>query len=145
MHMCVHTHLLGWLSKFLPSNTANTEEQNPTQFQDPSSFFLLFLFLFLFRTTPAAYRSSQARGWIEAAAAGLATAIATPDPSHICNLCQNLWQLQILNPMTEDWILYPHRDNIRSLTHWAATETPQCILNGNFASLIQGEIQNQLP
>ena len=30
-----------------------------------------------------------------------ATAIATPDPSHICNLYHSLWQCWILNPLRE--------------------------------------------
>jgi len=30
-----------------------------------------------------------------------ATAMATPDPSHICNLRCNLWQRRILNPLIE--------------------------------------------
>ena len=34
-------------------------------------FFYLFYLFFLFRASPMAYRSSQARGWIRAAAAGL--------------------------------------------------------------------------
>lgn len=45
-------------------------------------------------------------------------AIATPDPSHICDLCQSLRQPQILNPLGEardgthmltetSWVLNP--------------------------------------
>ena len=30
------------------------------------------------------------------------TATARQDPSHICDLCQNLWQYQILDAMIED-------------------------------------------
>ena len=30
-----------------------------------------------------------------------ATTMATPDPSHLCNLHHNLWQLWILNPLNE--------------------------------------------
>ena len=30
-----------------------------------------------------------------------ATAIATPDPSHICDLHRSSWQRQILNPLSE--------------------------------------------
>ena len=30
-----------------------------------------------------------------------ATATATLDPSHICDLCRSLWQHQILNPPSE--------------------------------------------
>ena len=40
--------------------------------------------------TPAAYGSSQTRGWIQAVAEAYATVTATPDPSHICKLCQEL-------------------------------------------------------
>ena len=29
------------------------------------------------------------------------TAIATPDPNRICNLCHSLWQCGILNPLRE--------------------------------------------
>ena len=50
------------------------------------------------------------------------TATATPDPSCICNLCRNLWQHQILNPLikardgTESsqtlcWVLNPLNHN----------------------------------
>ena len=46
-------------------------------------FYFLFLFIFfiflLFRAILAAYESSQARGWIRAAAAGLHPTIAKPD------------------------------------------------------------------
>ena len=46
------------------------------------------------------------------------TATATPDPSHICNLCCSLWQSQTLNPLSEardgthvlmdtSWVLNP--------------------------------------
>ena len=50
------------------------------------------------------------------------TAPATPDPSHICNLCHNLWQCRCLNPPSEardrtliltdiSWILNPMSHN----------------------------------
>ena len=42
-----------------------------------------------------AYGSSQARGQIGTAA------IATPDPSHICNLHHSSWQPRILNPLSK--------------------------------------------
>ena len=54
-----------------------------------SSFFLFFLFS-LFMATPTAYGSSQARGQIRAAAEACATAIATVDGSHICDLRHTL-------------------------------------------------------
>ena len=44
---------------------------------------LTIFFFFLFRATPAAYGSSQARGQIRATAEVYATAKATSDPSHI--------------------------------------------------------------
>ena len=52
-------------------------------------------------TTLAAHGSSQARGWIGAAAEAYATATATLDPSHICNLHRSLQQHQILNSLSE--------------------------------------------
>ena len=54
---------------------------------------------FLFRTALAAYRRSQHRGLIEAAAASLHPARATWDLSHVCDLHHSLWQCQILNPL----------------------------------------------
>ena len=50
-----------------------------------------------------------------------AIAIATLDPSHICALCQSLWQHRILKdpqPTEQGQGLnpHPHRDNIVSLT-----------------------------
>ena len=50
---------------------------------------------------PVAYGSSQARGGIRAAAKACATATATLDLSHICDLHCNLQQRQILNPLSE--------------------------------------------
>ena len=37
----------------------------------PSFYLFIYLFILLFRATPMAYRSSQARGWIRALATGL--------------------------------------------------------------------------
>ena len=48
---------------------------------------------------PVAYGSSQAGGQI--GAAGGATATATLDLSHICDLHFSLWQCWILNPPRE--------------------------------------------
>ena len=53
-----------------------------------------FLFCF-FRATPVAYEGSQARG------RSGATAIATSDLSHVCNLHHNSQQRWILNPLIE--------------------------------------------
>ena len=55
---------------------------------------ILFL---LFRATPVAYGSSQARGQIGA----VATATATQDLSHDCDLNHSSWQCWILNPLNE--------------------------------------------
>ena len=49
-----------------------------------------FLFFFLFKATPEACGSSWGRDQIGAAAAAHATATATPDLSHICNICPQL-------------------------------------------------------
>ena len=48
---------------------------------------------------PVAYGRSQPGGQIGAAAVAYAT--ATPDPSHICDLCHSLQQRQIFNPLSE--------------------------------------------
>ena len=56
-------------------------------------------FFFLFIAAHVAYGSSQTRDWIGAAASAYAIATATPNLSHICDLCHSLQQ---------------HR----SLTHW---------------------------
>ena len=62
----------------------------------------LFFFLFLFRDASVIYGSSQARGRIRAAAAGLyATAMATWDPSCVCNLHHSSRQCWIFNPLSE--------------------------------------------
>ena len=56
-------------------------------------------FFCLFRAAPTAYGGSQARGRSGAAAPGLATATAMPDPGHICNLYQSSWQRRIPEPL----------------------------------------------
>ena len=70
-------------------------------------------------------RSSQARGWIRAAAAGLPTATATPNLSCIYDLHRSLQQCWILNPLSEardqTWILMIP---VGFLTYWATTGTP---------------------
>ena len=53
-----------------------------------------------FRALPAACKSSQARGRIRAAAAGLLHSHST-DPRRICNLWHRLRQHWILNPLKE--------------------------------------------
>ena len=58
-------------------------------------FFLLFIY------APSAYVSSQARGWLGAAAVGYTTATATSDPSCICDLHHNSWQHRIINLLSK--------------------------------------------
>ena len=80
--------------------------------------FFLFLFFFLaFRATPAAYRSSQARGQIELQLQIYNTAIAMSDPTQVCDLHQSSPQCGILNPLCKA------RDRIHILmdTSWVQT------------------------
>ena len=65
------------------------------------SYNLSFLFFAFSRAAPAAYGGSQARGLIRAVAAGLRTATATPDPSHVCDLHHSSLQHQIPNPLSK--------------------------------------------
>ena len=67
--------------------------------------------LYFFRTTPAAYGGSQARGWIRATAAGL---------------CHSSWQRCIFNPLSKARdrtcvLLVPGQIHF----HWAMMGTPQ--------------------
>ena len=59
--------------------------------------------VFLFWTTPAAYGGSQARGQIRAVAA-----IATQDPSHLCNLHHSSRQRWVLAPTEQGQGSNPH-------------------------------------
>ena len=62
----------------------------------------LFVCLFyLFQAAPMAYGGSQDRDWYGTAAARLATATATPDPSCICDTHHRSRQRRILNPLSE--------------------------------------------
>ena len=68
-------------------------------------FFFLWIFFFFFsyglsRALPAACGSSQARGWIGAAAAALTRATAMPDLNCICAPHHSLWQHRILNSLS---------------------------------------------
>ena len=74
---CQH---LGHLFSLIPWGHKIEYRQSPIRF----SFFFFFFFFLLFRTAPAAFRSSQARGQIRAAA--YATASGTRDLSCICDL-----------------------------------------------------------
>ena len=61
-----------------------------------------FLFFFLFMDALEAYGSSHTRGQIRAVAAVCATAKATPNLSHICDLCSSFQQCQLLNPLSHN-------------------------------------------
>ena len=60
----------------------------------------MMLFFFLFRVTPVAYASSQARDQIGTVVV-VSTATATPDLSHVYDLHCSSWQGQILNPLSK--------------------------------------------
>ena len=70
-----------------------------------SFFFCFFLFsvFWLFRAAPATCGSSQAGGEseLQLLAYTTATATATQNPSHICNIHHSSWQYWILNPLSE--------------------------------------------
>ena len=63
------------------------------QISNCSTLFFFILFIYLM-AIPVAYESSWARDWIGAAAEAYTTAMATPDPSHIWDLCHSLQQHQ---------------------------------------------------
>ena len=59
-------------------------------------------FVLLFRAAPVAYGSSQVRGLkLELKLPAYATATATRNLSHICDLHRSLLQRQILNPLSK--------------------------------------------
>ena len=68
----------------------------------PFLFFLSFSFcLFLFTATPLAYDSSWTRVKLELQLQAYATAMATLDLSHICNLCCTLQKCWMLIPLSK--------------------------------------------
>ena len=75
---------------------------------------LFFFYFCVFVATPVAHGSSWARGQVGTTAEASTTATATPDLSHICDICPNLQQSQILNPLSEA------RDGIFILTRYYA-------------------------
>ena len=87
---------------------------------------------------PATYGSSKARDQIGAAAEAYDTAMATPDPSCLCNLSHSLWQCQILNPLSEamDWtrILMDTMQVFNPLSH-SRNSWIMCFLLGHFLQL----------
>ena len=69
----------------------------------------LFIF-FLFMAAPVAYGTSQARGWIRAAAAG---------SWHSQNNARSLTHW-----VRAGWNPHPHRHHVEFLIHWATVGTP---------------------
>ena len=112
-----------WLH-FSPEPPLSLPWSKPSTFlhwRDRRAFNLFIYFL----TTSAAYESSQASGWIGAVTAAHTTGRAMLDPSHSGKLCHSLWQCWILNPEWGQRLnLCPRRDNVRSLTCWVTTGTP---------------------
>ena len=91
----------------------------------PLLFIYLFYFL-LFRATPAAYGSSQAKGWIGAAATNLCYSLRNARfQPHLQPIYHSSWQHQILNPLS--WSrdgTHILMDTSRVRYHWAMTGTP---------------------
>jgi len=91
----------GWVCfPYLPV-CLGTASLNPVFFSFLFLFFFFFSFLpsfplsFFLSEPPMAYGSSQARGLSELQLPAYATARATRDPSHICNLHHSSRQCQI--------------------------------------------------
>ena len=63
----------------------------------------------LFKATPVAYRSSQARSLIRSTVASLSHSHSNARSSHICDLHHSSWQHQNLNPLIKardrTWVL----------------------------------------
>ena len=75
-------------------------------------YFIIYFCFLLFRATPLAYGSSQARGRIGAVAASLHTYTTdkeTQDPNCVCDLHHSSRQSWILNPLSKT------RDRSRNL------------------------------
>ena len=66
----------------------------------PFFFFFFFFFFFCF-LWPHLWHMEVPRLQVESKLQLPAYATATPDPSHICNLCHSSQQHQILNPVSE--------------------------------------------
>ena len=85
-------------------------------------YIYIYFFFPSFRATPVAYGSSMARSRSGVSAAGLHHSHSNvPVPSHVCNLCYNLQQYQILNPLRKA------KDQTRILmdTSWVLNAEPQ--------------------
>ena len=91
---------------------------------------LIFLFLIFFSLEPLLRHMEVPRLGVNSEVQLLARAIATPDPSLICEFYCSLWQCQILNLLSKarDWTCIL-MDSSRVLNHWATVETPSCSLS----------------
>ena len=79
------------------------------------------------------YGSSQARGGIGAAAAGLYHSHSNADPSCLCDLCKNLAATLDTNPMSEA------RDRTHILMDASQVLTP-CSHNGNSSIYLKSKL-----
>ena len=86
--------------------------QPPQRDFDFFSFYLFFFIFPHFRAALSARGSSQARGPFRATAASLptATATATPDPNHLCELRRSVRHGCILNPRARPRVKAPPRE-----------------------------------
>ena len=68
-------------------------------------------FFFFFFFCPYLWHMEGARRWFELwlQLPASTTVTATPDPSHVCDLCCSLW---------EHWILNPLRPGIKPISSW---------------------------
>ena len=91
-----------------------------------------FFFFHLFRATPAAHGSSQARDQIRAVAAGLHHSHSNTR-SELCDLHHSSWQCWVLNLLSEarDWT-HILMDTRRVSYHWATVETPNATFFGQY-------------
>ena len=102
---------------FMSRNAAFLNKALGTQ-----STLMSFLFFFL-QPHLQHMEVPRTRSWIGAAAVGLPHSHSnTGSEPNLCDLHHSMWKCQIPNPLSEQ----PHRDNVRSLTHWATmgTSTP---------------------
>ena len=93
---------------------------------DPSQIFLFFFLFFVFLGPCSQHMEvSSIRVESELQLLACATATATSDPSHVCDLHHSPWQRQILNPLikardqTCDLM-----DTSQICLHWATMRTP---------------------
>ena len=103
---------------------------------------LFFFYFCFFLATPVAHGSSWARGQVGTTAEASTTATATPDLSHICDICPNLQQSQILNPLSEarDGIFILTRYYVGFLTHWITMGAPACLIWNRFFEIASSSI-----